>query len=124
MGGSIAADGVTAEGFAYGRDPVPHVPPRFFGYRSTQLKLFHIMKLDMWSSDQFAQYVDHQGSLYDIEDILAVKRVYLNTVTTFHGDKMFASARTSFKIGDHMQYFMFEGAKGCGMDVSEKFLAV
>merc|ERR1719240_1810755 len=31
-------------GFAYGRDPVPHVPPRFFGFRSTQYALYHTLQ--------------------------------------------------------------------------------
>merc|ERR1711918_212911 len=34
--------GVGTVGIAYMRDPVPHLPPRMFGYRSGQGLLFHI----------------------------------------------------------------------------------
>lgn len=108
--------GLSTVGFAYGRDPVPHVPPRFFGYKSTQAKLFHIkILLELDTLDQEAQntntnrYMDTDYGAY-----VHYSKVYVNSESNYDGDKQFSSAVGSYNLGDHSEYWKGAGAQSCG----------
>merc|ERR1712216_272821 len=107
-------------GFAYARDPVPHLPPRMFGYRSTQAKLFHM--LGTQPLDTYAYWAGSQKPSIDLRASFSVSRVYWNSFKSFAGDKAFAEQTTTLKMADHMLYFSLEGSHGCGWDSSDKFL--
>merc|ERR1711998_202553 len=114
-------NGVGLIGFAYGRDPVPHVPPRFFGFTSTQAKLFHIITWEtprptgstLYYSALSEEHVDFSGTVY-------FQKLYLNSATSFNGDKSFAAQSLSYRVSDHMGYFVIQGAHGCGFNLADK----
>merc|ERR1712178_137411 len=100
--------GIGAVGFAYGRDPVPHVPPRFLGYRSTQMKLFNFV--------------------YTPEGVVMYSKMYSNCGTrycntnTAEGDKEFAMSTYSYDFNDHMLTFDISSTIDCGFDRAESFI--
>merc|ERR1712146_783000 len=74
-------------GFAYGRDPVPHSPPRFFGYYTTQKQLFHtLFRYHLAQSGiGFGAFPDSLVKAYEIDndlgDTLYYDRIYVSTPT-------------------------------------------
>merc|ERR1711998_335289 len=111
--------GVGTVGIAYMRDPVPHLPPRVFGYKSGQGLLFHIAIHSSASVDAALG----AGSVA-VEDAVRYAASYENTVTNaWQGDKKFTSATYTYKLTDHFGYFlsMDEALMSCGM-MSEDFI--
>jgi len=108
-------------GFAYARDPVPHVPPRFFGFKSTQAKLFHIGLDELFRRTTYERYVA-QSEPTEIGEHVMVKYVYTNEPNSFAGDKHFAGATLTLEINDHFAYFQWSGVHGCGFDNDDMFL--
>jgi hypothetical protein len=99
--GSYLESGVGTVGIAYMRDPVPHVPPRMFGYRSAQSNLFHI------SIDPTASIKAELGEDFSLTDYVRYSNSYVSTPTNaWRGDKLFASATYTFKFTDHFGYFL------------------
>lgn len=112
-------------GFAYGRDPVPHVPPRFFGFRSTQSALYHTFQQFVLTSEGFDSSVwNTRIDDHDVGDYIYFDKVYLNAKTTFDGDKEFAGSASTFDLNDHTKYFDLSGVYGCGFDSADRFLHV
>merc|ERR1712146_38247 len=126
--GEQAGASVGTIGFAYGRDPVPHSPPRIFGYFTTQKQLFHTLnKYGMAQTGiltghpddvPYMQYVD-----FDMGEYLYYDKVYVSTPTDFKGDKLFATSVGSYAIADHAGYFRFAAKSLCGFDNSDSFLS-
>merc|ERR1711988_1542677 len=110
MSALSVADSLKTIGFAYLRDVVPHVPPRFLGYSSAQRELYHIViESEAWVQD--ASVAD-----YNLVNFLKYDKGYLNTPSDLTGDKEFASATYTFSIADHMNYFsMLSVPAQCGM---------
>merc|ERR1712146_331591 len=113
--------GVKTVGFAWGRDPVPHAPPRFFGYRSSQGKLFHVIN-EVKVTERHTWHTRGQDA--DIGDFISYDKVYLNYANSFAGDKEFASATSTLHLPDHAKYFNGVGRHGCGFDSADGFLQV
>lgn len=115
--------GVPSIGFAYNRDPVPHVPPRIFGFRGTQMQLYHtIQYYEIWNID--SSVVNTKIDDYDIGNHIYFDQVYFNTIQYFEGDKEFATSTFSYSLSDHGKYADLEGLIGCGQDYSESFVHV
>merc|ERR1712139_50941 len=101
INGKYLDDGVGAIGIAYMRDPVPHLPPRSFGYRSAQGTLFHI------SIDPQASVSAELGESASLSDFVRHSQTYeSNSNNGWLGDKQFAGATYTFKITDHFGYFL------------------
>lgn len=119
-------DGMGTVGFAYARDPVPHCPPRFFGYVSTQAKLFHIkilVELDAVDPDlQELNTVRHEDT--DFGEFVYVSKVYVNSISSFDGDKKFADSVSSYAVSDHNGYWSQHGGPGCAIDSADTYLQV
>jgi len=115
--------GVKTVGFAYARDPVPHAPPRFFGYTSAQSKIFHII-VDRSLAEDIAggDIINTKYDEPDIGDFVYYSKVYENDENDFSGDKMFASDVSSYTFSDHAAYFSNREIHGCGFDVSESMV--
>merc|ERR1711988_69426 len=111
------ADSLKTIGFAYMRDVVPHVPPRFIGYRSAQRELYHIF-IDSEAWAQEAMTAD-----YNVVDYLKYDRGYINTASDLIGDKEFAASIFTFTVADHMKYFNFGTVPAsCGLN-SDDFIS-
>merc|ERR1711988_1611442 len=93
------ADSLKTIGFAYLRDIVPHVPPRFIGFRSAQRELYHIL------IDPAAWVEEARTADYNLVDYLKYDKGYINTVSDFTGDAEFAASTYTFSVMDHMKYF-------------------
>jgi hypothetical protein len=94
-------DGPGTVGIAYMRDPIPHVPPRLLGYRSAQALLFHI------SVDPLANIYAEFGQEVDIENYIKYSQSYISNVNNgWAGDKEFAGATFTYKLSDHLGYFL------------------
>merc|ERR1711907_225701 len=119
IAGSFASDGgVGTIGIAYMRDPVTHVPPRVLGYRSAQSLLFHI------SIDPAAVVLSELGETVDLESYVRYSQAYSSTTSNgWKGDKLFAGSTYTFKLSDHLGYFvsMRVDMQSCGM-MSEDFI--
>merc|ERR1711907_891160 len=113
IAGSFASDGgVGTIGIAYMRDPVTHVPPRVLGYRSAQSLLFHI------SIDPAAVVLSELGETVDLESYVRYSQAYSSTTSNgWKGDKLFAGSTYTFKLSDHLGYFvsMRVDMQSCGM---------
>lgn len=109
--------GIQTVGFAYGRDPVAHVPPRFFGYKGTQAKLFHIkIIIELDAFDQNAQKINNiRFQDTDYGQYVHYSKVYLNSASSFDGDKEFAASVSTYNIDDHLKYWKYIGGSACGM---------
>merc|ERR1719378_1039659 len=105
--------GVGTTGIAYMRDPVPHVPPRLFGYKSAQKLLFHI------AMEPLASVMSEMGESFDLEDYVLYSKAYESTPqNNWEGDKEFAGATYTFKLTDHFGYFLTtvtDDLNSCGM---------
>jgi hypothetical protein len=77
------------------RDPIPHFPARIFGYRSGDT-IFEI-----WIDPMY--YVGFQTGEIDSD---YAKYFFFRTFTGPNADSGFASSRTFFAMGDHMNYFV------------------
>lgn len=97
---AIASTVSLITGFAYLRDPVPHVPPRMVGFRSAQTDLFHIaIEPTAWVKAEL-------GEKYDFSSYVLYSATYTNTVANaWAGDKEFAGATYSYQFADHFGYF-------------------
>jgi hypothetical protein len=107
------ATGVGTIGIAYMRDPVPHLPPRVMGYRSSQQLLFHI------SIDPAASLAVEMGENVDIESYVRYDQAYISTINNgWLGDKQFAGSSYTFNFLDHLGYFlttMESDLSACGL---------
>jgi hypothetical protein len=111
--------GVGTVGVAYMRDPVPHLPPRAFGYKTGQGLLFHIAIHPSVSVD-----ATMSSDSASVEDAVRYASSYENTVTNaWNGDKMFTMATYTYKFTDHFGYFIHgnDVLTSCGM-MSEDFI--
>jgi len=77
------------------RDPIPHFPARIFGYRSGDT-IFEV-----WVDPMY--YVGFQTGEIDSD---YTKYFLFRTFTGPNADSGFASSRTFFAMGDHMNYFV------------------
>lgn len=99
--GNFLSEGVGTTGIAYMRDPIPHVPPRFVGYRSAQSKLYHI------AIDPIASISAEMGESVDLESYVKYSKSYTSTVNNaWSGDKLFAGSVFTYKLTDHFGYFL------------------
>jgi hypothetical protein len=80
---------------ALSRDPIPHFPPRFFGYRAGDTIL------EVWVDPMY--YVGFQTGEIDSN---YAKYFLFRTYMGPNADSSFASSRTFFAMGDHMNYFI------------------
>merc|ERR1711988_1828955 len=92
-------DSLKTIGFAYLRDLVPHVPPRFLGFRSAQRELYYIV-IEPQASGEEAMSSD-----YNLVDFLKYDKGYINSESSFAGDAEFAGATYTFSVADHIKYF-------------------
>lgn len=115
--------GVGTVGFAYGRDPVPHVPPRALGYRSTQSKLFHTVQETFYTRVQSSEF-NTRADDHDIGNYVFFDRLYVNAPWDFGGDKLFATSSVILDLADHSKYFDITGVVGCGFDYADSFIHV
>merc|ERR1711907_421411 len=105
------------QGFAYMRDPVPHMPPRFLGFRSAQSLLYHIyIEQEVWLKDAV-------GEDFDLVNYVKYSKAYKNEgLGDYSGDKLFAGATSTYSLGDHLKYFKMNAVQiSCGM-FSEDFV--
>lgn len=77
------------------RDPIPHFPPRIFGYRAGDT-IFEV-----WVDPMY--YVGFQTGDVDSD---YTKYYLYREYTGPNADSSFASSRTFFAMGDHMNYFI------------------
>jgi hypothetical protein len=77
------------------RDPIPHYPPRIFGYRAGDTIL------EIWVDPMY--YVGFETGEIDSD---YTKYFLLKTYTGPNADSSYASGRTFFALGDHMNYFV------------------
>jgi hypothetical protein len=80
---------------ALSRDPIPHFPPRLFGYRAGDT-IFEV-----WVDPMY--YVGFQTGEIDGD---YAKYFLFRKYTGADADSGFASSRTFFAMGDHMNYFV------------------
>merc|ERR1711988_1132941 len=80
---------------ALSRDPIPHFPPRLFGYRAGDT-IFEV-----WVDPMY--YVGFQTGEIDSN---YGKYFLFRKYTGPNADSSFASSRTFFAMGDHMNYFV------------------
>lgn len=121
---SQITQGIRTVGVAYGRDPVPHVPPRFLGYTSTQGKLFHVLQEYLLTAEMQESKWNTRKDDHDFGNYFFYDKVYLNTATFSSGDKDFAGSIVTFDFNDHLNYFDMIGVEGCGYDTTENTLWV
>lgn len=121
---ALLDDGLKTPGFAYARDPVPHVPPRFLGYRSTQHMLFHTLQHYLQAQALDMSFHNTRIDDYDIGEFIFFDKVYMNFPSSFDGDKEFAGSSKTYQLMDHLKYFDMTGVQGCGFDSSDRFLHV